>query len=222
MSLIAEFIVPADQFALSETLDAVPEMTIEVEQIVAHGPDHIMPYFWTTGGDYEEFETAARDDPSVKDFTRVDETDDKVLYRANWVSDVGAIVYAYTETGAILLTATGHDHHWKLQLRFDTEEDVTKFNTYINETGLAFDLTRLYEPSHLTAGSHASLTEVQEETIRAGLESGYYEIPRKITSSELAEQFGISRQALSNRFRRAHRTLAENAVVVTPPDETEE
>ncbi|MCL7418580.1 MAG: helix-turn-helix domain-containing protein [Halalkalicoccus sp.] len=37
-------------------------------------------------------------------------------------------------------------------------------------------------------------------------------MPRATTPSELAEQFGISRQALSKRFRRVHKTLAENEV----------
>jgi hypothetical protein len=93
---------------------------------------------------------------------------------------------------------------------------------YIEDSGLAFDLTRLYRPSHPTSESRVSLTETQEETIRAGLQSGYYEIPRKTTPSELAEQFGISSQALSHRFRRAHRALAEEAVTVTPPNGTDE
>ncbi|ADJ13834.1 hypothetical protein C497_17112 [Halalkalicoccus jeotgali B3] len=35
----------------------------------------------------------------------------------------------------------------------------------------------------------------------------------------MAEKFGISPQALSKRFRRAHRALAENEVLITPPEE---
>lgn len=63
------------------------------------------------------------------------------------------------------------------------------------------------------------LTETQRETLVAALRSGYYEVPRETALSELAEEFGISSQALSNRFRRAHKSLAENAVLITPPDE---
>jgi hypothetical protein len=222
MSVIAEFTVPAEQFALYEALCTVPEMTVEVERVVAHDPDRIMPYFWTSDGDYEAFEASARDDPSVEDLTQVDQTENAVLYRANWVRDVESIIYAYTETGAILLDATGQDEHWELRLRFDSQEGLTQLTDFIEEREIAFDLTRLYEPSRPTSQSHVPLTETQEETIRAGLESGYYEIPRETTPSELADQFEISRQAISNRFRRAHRTLAEDAVVVTPPDEAEE
>lgn len=218
MSVIAEFTVPSDQFALYETLSTVPEMIVEVERLVAHGPDRIMPYFWTSGGDHEEFEAAARDDPSVEDLTKLDELDTAVLYRANWIQDVESVIYAYTETGAILLDATGRNEQWELQLRFDSEADITQFSTYIDEQELALDLSRLYHPSQPTSESPPTLTETQRETVIAGLRTGYYEIPRETTPSELAEEFGISQQALSKRFRRAHKALAENAFTVTPPN----
>ncbi|ADJ13835.1 bacterio-opsin activator domain-containing protein [Halalkalicoccus jeotgali] len=121
MSIIAEFTVPTEQFALYDTLCHVPGMVVEVERVVTHGPNQIMPYFWTAGGDREAFEAAARDDPSVEDLRTVDELDRAVLYRAKWIRDVESIVYAYTETGAVLLDATGRDERWELQLRFDSE-----------------------------------------------------------------------------------------------------
>lgn len=219
MSIIAEFTVPSDEFALYETLCEVPEMIVEVERVVAHEPDRIMPYFWTSNGDNGGFEAAAKNDPSVDNLRKLDELDEAVLYRANWVQDVESVIYAYTETGAVLLDATGRDEQWELQLRFDTEDDVTQFKKYMDENELSMNLDRLYQPSHPTSDSSPTLTETQRETVLAGLESGYYDIPRETRPSELAEEFGISQQALSKRFRRTHRTLAENAFSVTPPED---
>lgn len=215
MSIIAEFTVPAEQFALYETLCRATEMIVEIERVVTHGPDRIMPYFWTSGGDRETFETAARNDPSVENLTKLDELDHAVLYRANWIEGVESVVYAYTETGAILLNATGQNEHWELQLQFDSEDDLTQFKEYIDGNKFTLDLTRLYHPTHPTTESHCPLTEIQRETLVQGLQSGYYEIPRETTPSELAERFEISRQALSKRFRRVHKTLAENEVIGT-------
>jgi predicted DNA binding protein len=219
MSIIAEFTVPAEQFALYETLCRATNMVVEVERVVTHGPDRIMPYFWTSGGDRETFEAAARNDPSVEDLTKIDELDTAVLYRAHWIQDVESVVYAYTETGAILLDATGRNERWELQLRFDSETDVAQFRDYIAESDFILNLTRLYHPSHPTTESYCPLTEIQRETLLAGLESGYYETPRETTGNELAEHFGISSQAMSKRFRRAHKTLAENELVITPPED---
>lgn len=219
MSIIAEIIVPSSEFALYETLDEVPEMVIEVERVVAHEPDCIMPYFWTSGGDHSEFEAAAKRDPSVEDLTQLDELDEAVLYRANWVQNVESVIYAYTETGGVLLKATGRDEQWELQLRFDTKDDLKQFKRFMDETDQSLDLNRLYNPSYPTSESSSVLTETQRETVLAGLKSGYYEIPRKTRPSELAEEFGISPQALSKRFRRAHQALAEDALTVTPPED---
>ena len=65
MSVIAEFTVPAETLALAETLDKTLEMIVEIERVVAHDDDRVMPYFWIRGGDYTAFETAVTDDPSV-------------------------------------------------------------------------------------------------------------------------------------------------------------
>lgn len=219
MSLIAEFTVPAEQFVLYETLCEVPEMIVEIERVIAHEPDRLMPYFWTSNGDNQKFEAAAENDPSVEGLTKLDELDGAVLYRANWVQGVEAVVHAYTKTGAVLIDATGRNDQWELQLRFDTEDDVIRFKSYLDESDLSMDLDRLYQPSRPTSESLSTLTETQRETIRAGLRSGYYEIPRETKPSELAEEFGISPQALSKRFRRAHRALAENALTVTSPED---
>lgn len=218
MSIIAEFTVPADRFALYETLSTTPGMIVEVERVATHGPDQIMPYFWTSGGDHEEFEAAAKNDPSIEEITKLDELEDAVLYRANWIQDVETVVYAYIEGGAVLLDATGRNEQWELQMRFDEEDDVTRFTDCVDENDLVVDLNRLYHPSQPTSEVRPILTEKQRETVTAGLRSGYYEIPRETTPRELSEEFGISQQALSKRFRRAHRALAENALTVTPPE----
>lgn len=55
MSIIAEFTVPADEFALYDTLCEVPEMTVNIEHVVAHDEEHLVPYFWTSGENYTEF-----------------------------------------------------------------------------------------------------------------------------------------------------------------------
>lgn len=83
MSLIAEFTVAAEQFVLYETLCEVPEMIVEIERVIAHEPDRLMPYFWTSNGDNQKFEAAAENDPSVEGLTKLDELDGAVLYRAN-------------------------------------------------------------------------------------------------------------------------------------------
>ena len=60
----------------------------------------------------------------------------------------------------------------------------------------------------------AGVTDKQRKALTRAFESGYYDIPRGVTTEELATDLGISHQALSERFRRAHKGLIEDAGVV--------
>lgn len=43
MATIAELRIPADEFVLQHTLDTL-DVDFEIERIVAHDPEEIMPY----------------------------------------------------------------------------------------------------------------------------------------------------------------------------------
>lgn len=127
MSVIGEFSVPATALAMQQSLAAEPEMTIEIERVVAHDSGTLTPYFWIRGGDRDRFETAIRDDPSVLAATRLDDHEKGTLYRAEWPSDVESIGHAYLQTGATVLEASGRNERWELRLRFDDQEAVSTF-----------------------------------------------------------------------------------------------
>lgn len=59
-------------------------------------------------------------------------------------------------------------------------------------------------------GNRSKLTDKQREALLTAFKRGYHEIPRDTTSSDLADELGISHQALSERFRRAYRHLVES------------
>lgn len=218
MSLIAEFTVLADEFALYETLSEVPEMTVDIERVVAHEEEQLVPYFWTSGENYTEFETNAANDPSVRELTKLDEVDGANLYRATWVKDVQTVAYTMTETGATLLDAIGHNGQWSMELRFDTRDGTIAFQNYLQENELGAELHRLYEPSRPRVDGQPELTDIQHETLVTALEEGYYNTPRDLTMAELAEKFGISQQALSKRLRGGHGTLIANSLMIQSPD----
>ena len=219
MSVIAEFTVPSDDFALHHALTAAPEMVVEIERVVATMGDRIMPYFWVSGGDQSDFEDAFRDDPSVQNTTFVDAVDRSVLYRAEWTENIQSIVYAYVDIGATILQATGRDEQWELQLRFDDHEKVSEFQNYCDENDISFELTRLYELEQPMASAQYGLTPKQRTTLVTALELGYYDVPQASTMEDLAEALDISQQALSKRLHHGHEGLVKNALTVSHPDD---
>jgi predicted DNA binding protein len=55
------------------------------------------------------------------------------------------------------------------------------------------------------------LTETQRETLALALEKGYYDRPRETDLDALADEFDISRSAVSQRIRTAELKLVRNA-----------
>ncbi|MFC7079618.1 hypothetical protein [Halorussus caseinilyticus] len=49
MSTIAQLGVPAEAFALRETLPRVPDVEVEAERVVAHDEERVMPFVWAAG-----------------------------------------------------------------------------------------------------------------------------------------------------------------------------
>ena len=127
MSIIAEFSVKSDDLALNHALTAAPQMIVEIEQVVATMEDRLMPYFWVSGGNHEEFEAAFQDDESVTDTTIIDEVEGARLYRAEWTENVETIIYAYVELGATLIQAIGKAEDWELRMRFDNHDSLSEF-----------------------------------------------------------------------------------------------
>ncbi len=219
MSLIAEFSVRSDDFALNHALTAAPEMVVAIEQVVATMEDRIMPYFWVTGGDQAAFEAAFRDDDSVTNIATVDEADGAKLYRGEWTRNVETIVYAYVELGATILRATGKAENWDLRMRFDDRESLSRFRTYCDDHDITADLERITEQEQPMASARYGLTPAQRETLVTALEAGYYEVPQAVTMSELADRMDVSQQALSKRFRGAYANLIASTLTVGYADE---
>lgn len=218
MSVIVEFTVPAEEFLLGAALRAVPDMTVEIEQVVAHADGRVTPYFWIADGDREAFEAAFPDDPSVAEVVRVDDFGGAKLYRADWQDDVDGVVDAFRTIDMVLLEATGRRATWHLRLRFDDREAFDAFNAYRRENDLSATIDRIYHPDDPNAGGQFGLTPTQRDTLVTALEAGYYDVPRKVTHGELAERLDVSQQSVSNRLHRAHGNLVRNALTVGDPD----
>ena len=222
MSVIAEFSVKSDDLALNHALTAAPQMIVEIEQVVATMEDRIMPYFWVSGGDHEEFEDAFQNDESVTNTAVIDEVEDARLYRAEWTENVETIIYAYVELGATLMQAIGKAEDWELRMRFDSHDSLSEFQDYCDENDISIQLNRTKEQEQPMASAQYELTPTQRETLVTALEAGYYEVPREVTMRELANQMGIAQQTLSNRFRAAYKNLVTSTLTISHPDEDEE
>lgn len=217
MSLFGEFHVPAEAFALHETLRTVPDLVVEVERVVA-ADEVLTPYFWVSGVDGDTFEQAIESDSTVQNVRHIDDYDRSMLYRAKWTANVESLVYAYTEAGVTILEASAQHDKWELRMRFTDRECLGEFQSYCSDYDIPYRLTQLFERAHPRGVGQYGLTEKQHEALVTAWEMEYFS-SSSISLADIAEELDITQQSLSKRLRRGHEALISNTLAVTPPSE---
>lgn len=213
MSTISEMSLSAETFALGETLEAVPEATFDIERVVAHDAERVLPFVWATAPDRAALEAAFEEDVSVENVELLSDLDNEWLYRMEWISHVQFVVHALLEEQATVLDAHSEDGRWQLRLMFPDRDSLSRTYEFCENHDLGLDIETIYEMDGERHGRYG-LTDDQSKTLTAAFECGYYEVPRNVSVADLAAELDISHQALSERFRRAHSNLVENTVVI--------
>lgn len=201
MSVVAELSLRAEEFPLGRTLAEFPDVSVEMEQLVPAG-ERVLPYVWGCGPGLDEFVAAAEGNPNVRSITVLDRLDDRGLFRVVWGDPATELVDGLVETGATILEARG-DEEWTVRIRFADRSGLAQFNRYCETHDLDYSLqwVRTLGETPVANGGH-DLTEPQAEALGLAVERGYFEIPRGVTFDELADELGVSVQAISERVRR--------------------
>lgn len=207
MATIAEFQIPSTQFALNHTLSTLEDARFEVERIVAHDSDQVLPYVWATGVDPDELTHVLKDDSSVQEIEQLAQPDESALYQMTWIGSIKALVHMLVEEEGTVLAAEGTHDGWFLRVLFPDREALSRTYDFCQEQNLTVTIQRIYNVNDGTRGRFG-LTEQQEQTLRAAYEQGYYAVPRELSLNELAEKMDVSHQALSERLRRGHKANA--------------
>lgn len=222
MCTIVEARLPAEQFALHETLDRVPDATFESVRLSAVGGDPVLlPFFRaSTDGDTDiaDTELAAwlERDSSIEAVDEVATVADGSLFRFEWAAPVRITLRIMLEQGSTLIDARAANGTWWFRLLFPEHDDVGATYEACEDHDIDLEPERVYQLRELVGSDRFGMTGQQLETIQLAYESGYYEVPRKVTLKDLAGRADISHQALSERFRRGHCALVENTLVGRP------
>ncbi|MGA9402219.1 bacterio-opsin activator domain-containing protein [Haladaptatus sp.] len=206
MSSIVEISISADEFALGRALQADSQVQIELEQVVPVGTS-LFPFFWARGTDVQRFETAVRDEPAVDELTRIDTLTDETLFHIRWNDEITNFVHGVEEANATIVEAHGTADDWTFHLRFPAQEEMSAFQSFCQHEEIPMQVERVYSMQERAVHNSAGVTSAQRETLVTAYEEGYFERPRGITREELADELGISPQAVGGRLRRGYANL---------------
>lgn len=212
MSVIVELSIAPDEFELGRILVLSGATNLTLETMVPLG-ERSIPFFRLYDDGFDSFEASVREHPAVDQLELVNRHGDESLYALDWLTADDAFLTTIREADAHLLEATGAPDRWQFELRFPSHEHVSGFAADCADADIDFEIDRIFNPTRPDAGPWYGLSEPQRETLVAAVERGYYAIPREVSTKELAEELGVSDQAVTERLRRAIGTLTRNALL---------
>jgi hypothetical protein len=213
MSVSAGISVPADDFLLGRTLTSESDIRLEMVQMVPLD-NRLMPYLWASRADSCGVEATVRSNPEVEDAEVLEHIDGEALIRIEWNSDMNELVGLLAVSGVALTRAVGTGESWSLQIRFSDQDRLSAFYRRCVEDDIALSIKSVHHPGWSRV-KELPLTDGQREALLAAFEAGYFEIPRRTTLVELADELGVSDAALSERLRRGLWTLVRKSVEVS-------
>jgi predicted DNA binding protein len=145
--------------------------------------------------------------------TVIDETDAMSTIRTNDGYITGPFfIEDGSEIWHVGFDSTGRADATLSELERNNDFDVVSRN----ESGLPDfqDLLTRSEAAMNLMEATRSLSSVERETLAAAVEGGYFETPRGTSLGELAEEFDVSKSAVSKNLRRGQAKLTERVVDV--------
>jgi predicted DNA binding protein len=212
MAVIVDLALPSRQFELGRILGIEGDTSVVLETMVPLG-ERTVPFF-RVHGEENGFEESVRGHTSVSDIDVVSTHDGEVLYALNWDISDDTFFDGLIGAGANLLEARGVAETWSFELRFPSHADLSTFQEHCTEHDIPIDVQRLYNPTKPDAGPWYGLTAVQRTALTRAVESGYYSIPRNVSTNDLAAEFGVTDQAVTERLRRGIRNLVSSTLLL--------
>ncbi|EMA44784.1 helix-turn-helix domain-containing protein [Halococcus saccharolyticus] len=211
MSVIATVAVEADQFELGEVLHTDHDLRVDLTQFVPIDRT-LAPYFWVEDDGTDALEADVRNDPRVEELTALDGVVGHTLYRIEWTQGIDGLLAALADHEIMVERGVGTNSTWLFRLRGASRDALSKFQNDCIEKGITIEIRRVIDNPDDPDGNRFELTPKQHEAVTVALESGYFDVPREASLTELAEKVGISRQAYSRRLNRGLRGLLLNTL----------
>lgn len=105
-----------------------------------------------------------------------------------------------------MLSGIGTKTEWRFEVRGENQAAIAEFREFCQERDIPITITAVHAMLPIK-GEGYQLTDTQREALVLAYEQGYFNTPREATLEEIADELGITQQALSSRLRRGNRRL---------------
>lgn len=189
--------VTVDSFALGHTFERVPDAEFTTAPVIAHEAGTAIPLLWASTDDHPALDAALQADPATVDACQLSRHGDQFLYCVEWRTAVKAVVESLLGSHGSLLDAHGTRAGWSFRLLFRHPSSVDA----LAARSRVLNLNAVVQRPVADLPS-AAVSKKQFEALSTALRMGYYAVPRRRTLADVADEVGVSHQALSERLRR--------------------
>lgn len=205
MTVLATLLAPDSFYPLGEFLAGYPDVTVELERFVPVGGS--AHYLWLGGAGCHALVDDLSDEPSVREVVLVDELLDRLLVRVDWDGVESPLFLLSGDVDATVTAVRWTGDRWEVSLQFPDQVALATFHDRAGAVDTLLELQETHELEAVTDDTGYGLTDTQRETLDVAFEAGYFEVPRHVTLTELADRLGVSEQAVSERLRRGLSSL---------------
>lgn len=160
----------------------------------------------------DHFERTLENDPTIDAPKTIMRLNDRVVYSARVNTELDPVPPKYAKENAYVLNVASNDEGWVVRARLPDRDALIAIRDYFHTRDVKFRVLRLHESDSLDRLAHTGLTEKQLDLLLTALYAGYYDIPRRSSQGDLADQLGVSTSAISKQLRRAVSQLIMNSL----------
>ena len=203
----ARFVLPAKGFALADLFERVPDACVKCEAAVANPDDHALLVV-QTDEDEREVDAALRSESDIATVEYFGGCVDSWRYRVTWTGHPRQLIQQLVAADVSIVSVQGRGGEWRLHLLAPDREGVARAHDVMENFDCGADC-RSISTVNSERSDCLELTTEQREALVVAFKQGYYNVPRDATANDIADELGISHQALSERFRRAYHQLVK-------------
>lgn len=208
MAVIVDLLVHDSDFPLARRLTETFEREPTIESVVC--ADEVR--FLLSGTRKEAPPRPSGADDLFPELTYLADSERGALYLGRWSPSPDGLLTALLAFAKDVGRMGGESGIWRVRTTFASVDPLDDFLTHCREDGLAVRVDRRFGASPQDSGPWFGVTPPQRHALCLASEQGYYDIPRRVSTADIADQLGISDQAVTERLRRGIRTLVSNTL----------
>lgn len=203
MGFIVDIHLSNDDLTLLPTIQSIHDTIIRRLYHVRLDDNTERLYISVSGQNEAAIEDAFENDHTIRDPTHVVTLGTRSIYSVEVVSGTDPVPTLHGQLGGFVLDTTSDDQGWIVNMYLPDREALLDICGYYNEHDVRFQITRLSRSDIVGELDTLGLTEQQRDLLLMALYNGYYDIPRRASQEDLANQLEVSTSAISQQLRRA-------------------